>query len=115
MPRLHRVSALANSLVLAFSLTGTVALAATAGPAAAAPAAAPASAPARPVASLVANIAPGRASSDPQDLTVMNGKLFFSAWSPRHGRQLWESDGTAAGTVALAAASRLAPLRRRRW
>jgi ELWxxDGT repeat protein len=101
MPRLHRVSALANSLVLAFSLTGTVALAATAGPAAAAPAAAPATAPARPVASLVANIAPGRASSDPQDLTVMNGKLFFSAWSPRHGRQLWESNGTAAGTAAL--------------
>jgi ELWxxDGT repeat protein len=98
MLRVHRVSALANSLVLAVSLTGTGALAATAGPAAAAAARAAA---ARPVASLVANIAPGAASSDPQDLTAMNGKLFFSAWSPRHGRQLWESDGTAAGTAAL--------------
>ncbi|HEX3925152.1 MAG TPA: ELWxxDGT repeat protein [Streptosporangiaceae bacterium] len=97
MLRVHRVSVLVNSLVLALSLTGTVALAATAGPAAAAQG----QAPARPVASLVANIAPGAASSDPQDLTVMNGKLFFSAWSPRHGRQLWESGGTAAGTVAL--------------
>lgn len=56
---------------------------------------------ARPSAALVADIAPGAASSDPQDLTVMNGELFFSASDPVHGRQLWESDGTAAGTVML--------------
>jgi ELWxxDGT repeat protein len=31
----------------------------------------------------------------------MNGELFFSAWDPAHGRQLWKSDGTAAGTVML--------------
>jgi ELWxxDGT repeat protein len=56
---------------------------------------------ARPKASLVADIAPGPASSDPQDLTAMNGELFFSAWDPAHGRQLWKSDGTAGGTVML--------------
>src|SRR5262249_18358288 len=36
-----------------------------------------------------------------RDLTVMHGELFFSAWDPRHGRQLWKSNGTAAGTVRL--------------
>ncbi|HEX3924989.1 MAG TPA: ELWxxDGT repeat protein [Streptosporangiaceae bacterium] len=61
----------------------------------------PSAAHARPSASLVADIAPGAAGSDPQDLTVMNGELFFSASDPVHGRQLWESDGTAAGTVML--------------
>jgi ELWxxDGT repeat protein len=63
--------------------------------------AARADASAQPVASLVADIAPGPAGSNPRDLTVMSGKLFFSAWTPGHGRQLWESDGTAAGTVRL--------------
>jgi ELWxxDGT repeat protein len=56
---------------------------------------------ARPVASLVDDIAPGPASSDPRDLTAMNGKLYFTAWSPRHGRQLWKTNGRAAGTVML--------------
>jgi len=51
--------------------------------------------------SLVDDLAPGGASSDPQDLTTMNGKLFFTAWTPRHGRQLWKTNGTAAGTVML--------------
>jgi len=54
-----------------------------------------------PVASLVDDIAPGPLSSDPRDLTAMNGELFFSAFDPRHGRQLWKSNGTAAGTVML--------------
>jgi ELWxxDGT repeat protein len=60
-----------------------------------------AAAQARPVVSLVDDIAPGPASSDPQDLTAMNGELFFSAWSPDHGRQLWMSNGSAKGTVML--------------
>jgi ELWxxDGT repeat protein len=56
---------------------------------------------ARPVVSLVDDLAPGPASSDPQDLTAMNGTLFFTAWTPGHGRQLWKTNGTAAGTVML--------------
>ncbi len=35
--------------------------------------------PAHPTASLVDDLAPGPASSDPRDLTAMNGKLFFTA------------------------------------
>jgi large repetitive protein len=57
--------------------------------------------PARPAASLVDDLAPGPASSDPQDLTAMNGTLFFTAWTPGHGRQLWRTNGTAKGTVML--------------
>jgi ELWxxDGT repeat protein len=56
---------------------------------------------AKPAVSLVDDLAPGRASSDPQDLTAMNGKLFFTAWTPGHGRQLWKTNGTPAGTVML--------------
>ncbi|HZW34738.1 MAG TPA: hypothetical protein VFF52_28690, partial [Isosphaeraceae bacterium] len=32
---------------------------------------------------------------------VMNGKLFFAANDSTHGTQLWESDGTASGTLQL--------------
>jgi ELWxxDGT repeat protein len=63
--------------------------------------AAQADTPPQPAASLVADIAPGAAGSNPQDLTVMGSELFFSAWSAGHGRQLWESGGTASGTVRL--------------
>ena len=37
-------------------------------------------------------------SSNPNNLTVMNGQLFFVATDVAHGRELWVSDGTAAGT-----------------
>jgi ELWxxDGT repeat protein len=57
--------------------------------------------PPQPAASLVADIAPGPAGSNPQDLTIIGSDLFFSAWSAGHGRQLWESDGTASGTTML--------------
>jgi ELWxxDGT repeat protein len=40
-------------------------------------------------------------SSNPADLTNVNGTLFFSADDGAHGRQLWKSDGTAAGTVMV--------------
>jgi ELWxxDGT repeat protein len=73
---------------------GTAAAAGTAGTAGTA-------AGARPVAAMVADLAPGPLGSDPQNLTVMNGTLFFTAGGLLHGRQLWKSDGTAAGTVAL--------------
>src|SRR5579863_7535982 len=32
---------------------------------------------------------------------VMNGELFFAARDATHGTQLWESNGTAAGTLML--------------
>jgi ELWxxDGT repeat protein len=56
---------------------------------------------AHPVAALVADIARGAASSAPADLTAMNRTLFFTADDGRHGRDLWRSNGTAAGTVRL--------------
>jgi ELWxxDGT repeat protein len=36
------------------------------------------------------------------DMTVLNGKPFFLGYDPTHGRELWTSDGTAAGTQILA-------------
>jgi ELWxxDGT repeat protein len=61
---------------------------------------------------LVADINPGSTtdyygdvnpkSSAPQDLTAFNGLLFFSANDGSHGRELWESDGTASGTHLVA-------------
>lgn len=40
-------------------------------------------------------------SSDPKDLTVFNGSLYFSAWDAVNGRELWMSDGSEGGTVFL--------------
>ena len=47
---------------------------------------------------LVSDIAPGTASSNPQDLEVAGGRLFFNAGDEEHGRELWESHGTDEGT-----------------
>ncbi len=41
-------------------------------------------------------------SSDPSSLTNVNGKLFFTANDGVHGNELWQSDGTTAGTVMVA-------------
>jgi ELWxxDGT repeat protein len=38
------------------------------------------------------------ASSAPADFTAMGGMLYFRATDDPHGRELWKSDGTAAGT-----------------
>jgi ELWxxDGT repeat protein len=39
--------------------------------------------------------------SHPNNLTNVNGTLFFNAYDPTHGYELWKSDGTAAGTVMV--------------
>lgn len=39
---------------------------------------------------MVADIWPGPADSDPDDLTVVCGTLYFSAEDPVHGRELWK-------------------------
>ena len=60
---------------------------------------------------LVADICPGACSSivatqggnsDQGDLVVADSALFFVADDGVHGRELWRSDGTAAGTVLVA-------------
>ncbi len=51
---------------------------------------------------LVADLVPGTGSSAPQELTAVNGRLYFSAWRPRWGREAFRSDGTKAGTLQVA-------------
>jgi ELWxxDGT repeat protein len=52
----------------------------------------------------VADIQPGGGSSDPQELTVFRGELYFSANSAARGSELWKvlADGSAvlAGDIA---------------
>jgi ELWxxDGT repeat protein len=43
----------------------------------------------------------GPHSSNPNNLTAAGGKLYFSADDGTHGRELWSSDGTAAGTTMV--------------
>lgn len=50
---------------------------------------------------MVKDIAPGIASSNPEQLTALGGLLYFSAEAPDTGRELWRSDGTEAGTVMV--------------
>lgn len=50
--------------------------------------------PATTTTAMVANIATGGGSSNPANLTVLNGKMYFSATTFTHGRELYEFDGT---------------------
>jgi ELWxxDGT repeat protein len=45
--------------------------------------------------------------SDPIDFAVFNGRVVFTAFDDVHGRQVWSSDGTAAGTWRI---SDIAPM-----
>ena len=47
---------------------------------------------------LVKDIRPGINSSSPSNLTDINGTLFFTANGDTNGTELWNSDGTEAGT-----------------
>ncbi len=49
---------------------------------------------------MVKDIAAGGALSNPLNLTAVGGNLYFSAKDGK-GRELWRSDGTAAGTVRV--------------
>lgn len=51
---------------------------------------------------LVKDIKPGSESSGPSGLFVAGTEVFFSASTAEHGRELWKSDGTEAGTVLVA-------------
>jgi ELWxxDGT repeat protein len=55
---------------------------------------------------LVADLTPGSIGSDPMEMTAVGGDIFFSATAPQTnrrrsthiGRELWKTNGTAAGT-----------------
>ena len=49
----------------------------------------------------VKDIAPGALASFPQNLTNINGVLYFSADDQSSGKELWKSDGTESGTVMV--------------
>lgn len=54
---------------------------------------------------LVKDIEPGTASSSPRltsyRLATLGSRFYFSAFTSQHGRELWYSDGTSAGTQLL--------------
>ena len=52
-------------------------------------------------ATLVKDIAPGKTSADPAQLTILGSRLYFTADDGVHGRELWRTDGTAVGTVMV--------------
>lgn len=51
---------------------------------------------------LVKDIAPGPASSSPDQFAAAGGRLWFAASSAPGGTELWSTDGTADGTVLVA-------------
>src|SRR5205807_664442 len=50
---------------------------------------------------LVKDINPGPGRSDPSEMTLVNGQVFFTALDPVTGVELWKTDGTPEGTVLV--------------
>ncbi len=50
---------------------------------------------------LVVDLWPGEESSNPEELTLFNGKIWFSAEVEGFGRELWSTDGATSGTEIL--------------
>ena len=51
---------------------------------------------------MVADLFPGPVSSNPAGIQIHGNRLYFAATDPVRGRELWSSDGTAAGTGIVA-------------
>lgn len=56
---------------------------------------------------LLRDINPGSASTfdwrfSEEEWSIVNGRLYFAAYDPEHGREPWVCDGTSEGTVLLA-------------
>jgi ELWxxDGT repeat protein len=56
---------------------------------------------------LIKDINPGSASSNPRKFTVFHDSMYFVARDRRHGRQVWHTDGSAAGTKRVTNLPRL--------
>ena len=50
---------------------------------------------------LLKNVNPGTESSFPEQFTEVGDTIFFAARDDDHGRELWKTDGTAAGTALV--------------
>ena len=50
---------------------------------------------------LVKDINPGASNSGPKGMYVFEGKIYFSAYDPIHGREIWSTDGTETGTQLI--------------
>jgi len=49
----------------------------------------------------VKDIYSGNEGSYPVDFRDINGTLYFTAYNPTSGRELWKSDGSTGGTVMV--------------
>ena len=51
---------------------------------------------------LIKDIVPGPGSSGPDDFTLSGRFAYFTAFDTTHGREIWRTDGTEAGTMLVA-------------
>src|SRR5262245_26791371 len=50
---------------------------------------------------LLKNVNPGTLGSSPGQIVQVGDTIFFAARDNNHGRELWKTDGTAAGTALV--------------